>query len=174
MIAEACRRGNREPENPCDQSVPLPSFPIFSSRQRPRPVLQLPGLYYRTAGPCHEIRSPPRRPARLPAGLDRSGRRALPGAAAGGGPGRPRGDPTIGLDLLFTHPMEQGPVMEMGPPRQFGVLVGGKRHDLLGGPSAAQPSTARRPTPAPCRPRGRAIMSSFSNRPPTGNRPSRR
>jgi cobalt/nickel transport protein len=27
--------------------------------------------------------------------------------------------------------MEQGPVMEMGVPRQFGVLVGGRRRDLL-------------------------------------------
>lgn len=37
----------------------------------------------------------------------------------------------IQLDLLFTHPMEQGPVMEMGRPRQFGVLVGGAKRDLL-------------------------------------------
>jgi len=35
------------------------------------------------------------------------------------------------LDLLFTHPMEQGPVMELALPRQFGVLLGGKRTDLL-------------------------------------------
>lgn len=35
------------------------------------------------------------------------------------------------LDLLFTHPMEQGPVMQMARPRQFGVLVDGKRVDLL-------------------------------------------
>jgi cobalt/nickel transport protein len=34
------------------------------------------------------------------------------------------------LDLHFTHPMEQGPVMEMAAPRQFGVLVGGEKHDL--------------------------------------------
>jgi cobalt/nickel transport protein len=27
--------------------------------------------------------------------------------------------------------MEQGPVMEMAPPRRFGVLVGGKRTDLM-------------------------------------------
>jgi len=40
---------------------------------------------------------------------------------------------TIELEIIFTHPMEQGPVMEMGPPRQFGVLVGGKRYDLLRG-----------------------------------------
>jgi cobalt/nickel transport protein len=38
---------------------------------------------------------------------------------------------TLHLDLLFTHPMEQGPVMEMGRPKQFGVLVGGERRDLL-------------------------------------------
>jgi len=38
---------------------------------------------------------------------------------------------SVELRLLFTHPMEQGPVMEMGKPRQFGALVGGKRQDLL-------------------------------------------
>ena len=37
----------------------------------------------------------------------------------------------VGLEVLFTHPMEGGPVMEMGQPRQFGVLVGGKKTDLL-------------------------------------------
>jgi len=39
---------------------------------------------------------------------------------------------TIQLRLLFTHPMEQGPVMEMAQPRQFRVLVGGQSIDLLG------------------------------------------
>jgi cobalt/nickel transport protein len=39
---------------------------------------------------------------------------------------------TVHLDILFTHPMEQGPVMEMGRPREFGVLVEGKKRDLLG------------------------------------------
>ncbi len=39
---------------------------------------------------------------------------------------------TLRLDILFTHPMEQGPVMEMAMPRQFGVLVGGQKRDLLG------------------------------------------
>ena len=43
------------------------------------------------------------------------------------------GDTELRLDLLFTHPMEWGPVMEMGEPRQFGVLVGGEKHDLKGG-----------------------------------------
>lgn len=37
----------------------------------------------------------------------------------------------VDLKILFTHPMEQGPVMEMGPPRQFGVLLHGKKYDLL-------------------------------------------
>jgi len=37
---------------------------------------------------------------------------------------------TINLEILFTHPMEQGPVMAMGTPRQFGLLRGGKRTDL--------------------------------------------
>lgn len=36
----------------------------------------------------------------------------------------------ITLDLRFTHPMEQGPVMEMGEPRAFGVLTGGAKRDL--------------------------------------------
>jgi len=40
------------------------------------------------------------------------------------------GSKTVALDIVFTHPMEQGPVMEMKPPRQFGVLVAGKKHDL--------------------------------------------
>jgi cobalt/nickel transport protein len=37
---------------------------------------------------------------------------------------------TIKLDIRFTHPMEQGPVMELGPPRQFGVLRAGVKIDL--------------------------------------------
>jgi cobalt/nickel transport protein len=37
----------------------------------------------------------------------------------------------VALHLLFTHPMEQGPAMEMGPPRRFGVLVAGEKRDLL-------------------------------------------
>jgi cobalt/nickel transport protein len=37
----------------------------------------------------------------------------------------------VRLDILFTHPMEQGPVMEMTRPQQFGVLVAGKKQDLL-------------------------------------------
>jgi cobalt/nickel transport protein len=42
------------------------------------------------------------------------------------------GDPmTVNLDILFTHPMEQGPVMPMGKPKQFGVMVGGKKKDLM-------------------------------------------
>jgi len=38
---------------------------------------------------------------------------------------------SVDLEVLFTHPMEQGPVMEMARPRQFGVLAGGKKTDLL-------------------------------------------
>ena len=34
---------------------------------------------------------------------------------------------TVDLDLRFTHPMEQGPTMNMARPRQFAVLVGGKK-----------------------------------------------
>ncbi len=36
----------------------------------------------------------------------------------------------LAFDLRFTHPMEQGPVMEMAAPRQFGVLVDGRKTDL--------------------------------------------
>jgi len=43
------------------------------------------------------------------------------------------GNRTVTLEIVFTHPMEQGPAMEMAPPRQFGVLVDGKKHDLLKG-----------------------------------------
>jgi len=40
---------------------------------------------------------------------------------------------TIDLNLCFTHPMEQGPTMNMARPRQFAVLVGGKKRiDLAG------------------------------------------
>ena len=35
------------------------------------------------------------------------------------------------LEMLFTHPMERGPVMEMARPKRFGVLKGGKTTDLL-------------------------------------------
>lgn len=37
---------------------------------------------------------------------------------------------TVNLDIIFTHPMEQGPVMEMGSPVQFGVLASGAKKDL--------------------------------------------
>lgn len=37
----------------------------------------------------------------------------------------------VNLDIIFTHPMEQGPVMEMGKPKRFGVLVGGEKTDLM-------------------------------------------
>ena len=41
-------------------------------------------------------------------------------------------DKTVELDIVFTHPMEGGPVMNMTPPERFGVLVRGKPHDLMG------------------------------------------
>ncbi len=41
------------------------------------------------------------------------------------------GPRTVTLRLLFTHPMEQGPVMNMARPHRFGVLENGVRHDLL-------------------------------------------
>ncbi len=37
---------------------------------------------------------------------------------------------TITLDIVFTHPMEQGPVMNIGRPVQFGVLAAGQKTDL--------------------------------------------
>ena len=40
-------------------------------------------------------------------------------------------DRTIDLKILFTHPMERGPIMEMPKPAQFGVLLAGKKTDLL-------------------------------------------
>lgn len=40
------------------------------------------------------------------------------------------GERSVALDLTFTHPMEMGPVMEMGAPKQFGVLADGKKLDL--------------------------------------------
>ncbi|EJW09734.1 Additional periplasmic component NikK of nickel ECF transporter [Rhodovulum sp. PH10] len=36
------------------------------------------------------------------------------------------------LDLVFTHPMERGPTMEMAKPKKVGVVVGGKTEDLSG------------------------------------------
>lgn len=43
-----------------------------------------------------------------------------------------RASRSLDLEILFTHPMEQGPVMEMARPARFGVLVGGKQQDLVG------------------------------------------
>jgi len=40
------------------------------------------------------------------------------------------GGRTIGLDTIFTHPMENGPAMEMAPPTRFGVLANGAKQDL--------------------------------------------
>jgi cobalt/nickel transport protein len=37
---------------------------------------------------------------------------------------------TIELDLTFTHPFDRGPVMDMAPPVQFGVLSADGRKDL--------------------------------------------
>lgn len=42
----------------------------------------------------------------------------------------PDEDRTITLDIRFTHPVERGPVMNMGEPAQFGVLVRGERIPL--------------------------------------------
>ena len=40
------------------------------------------------------------------------------------------GPKTLTLEVVFTHPMEMGPVMEMSEPRRFGVMVAGTKHDL--------------------------------------------
>lgn len=37
---------------------------------------------------------------------------------------------TVVLDLIFTHPMQRGPVMAMQKPARFGVKAGGKLQDL--------------------------------------------
>ena len=42
-----------------------------------------------------------------------------------------KGPRDVAFDILFTHPMEQGPVMEMGKPRRFGVLARSGKQDLL-------------------------------------------
>ena len=39
---------------------------------------------------------------------------------------------TVDLDIIFTHPMEQGPTMEMAEPVGFGVLARGEMQDLKG------------------------------------------
>ena len=44
-----------------------------------------------------------------------------------------QGRENVDFDILFTHPMEDGPVMEMAAPKQFGVLAAGRRFDLLPG-----------------------------------------
>ena len=38
---------------------------------------------------------------------------------------------TVTLDMVFTHPFEGGPVMDMKKPEKLGVLFGGKTVDLL-------------------------------------------
>lgn len=39
---------------------------------------------------------------------------------------------TVNIELVFTHPMERGPVMEMKRPKRFGALIDGKFVDLSG------------------------------------------
>lgn len=40
-------------------------------------------------------------------------------------------DDELTLDLVFTHPMDMGPAMEMARPERFGVLADGEIRDLL-------------------------------------------
>lgn len=37
----------------------------------------------------------------------------------------------VSVELVFTHPMERGPVMEMAKPKRVGVFAAGKASDLL-------------------------------------------
>ena len=48
------------------------------------------------------------------------------------------GDKSVSLSLVFTHPVEGGPTMDMAPPAASGVLNGGKKVDLR---SALTPKT---------------------------------
>ncbi|MHC4887572.1 MAG: DUF4198 domain-containing protein [Planctomycetota bacterium] len=41
------------------------------------------------------------------------------------------GQRSVDFDIRFTHPMEGGPVMKMGTPAIFGVVMGTERKDLL-------------------------------------------
>ncbi len=81
-------------------------------------------------------------------------------------------DKTIRIDLEFTHPMEQGPVMEMGPPRAVRRTGGRRETRPAAGPPATKNRKAKRPTPARCEPTRPAIMCSSSSRRPTGSPPS--
>ncbi len=49
-----------------------------------------------------------------------------------------QGDHSVGLSLVFTHPVEGGPTMDMGQPVAFGVLADGKKIDLRGALSPKQ------------------------------------
>jgi cobalt/nickel transport protein len=40
------------------------------------------------------------------------------------------GSRTVEMELIFTHPMEQGPIMNMEMPSQFGVIAMGQKRDL--------------------------------------------
>lgn len=44
----------------------------------------------------------------------------------------PSPEQVTSVELVFTHPMERGPVMEMKRPRRFGAQVDGKFQDLTG------------------------------------------
>jgi cobalt/nickel transport protein len=50
----------------------------------------------------------------------------------------PSPEDTTKLELVFTHPMERGPVMEMKRPRRFGAHIDGKFIDLSGSLKAGQ------------------------------------
>jgi cobalt/nickel transport protein len=48
------------------------------------------------------------------------------------------GDRIVRLSIVFTHPMEGGPTMDMGKPEAFGVLADGRKIDLR---AALQPTS---------------------------------
>lgn len=50
----------------------------------------------------------------------------------------PEAGQTVNFELIFTHPMERGPVMEMKKPRRFGALIDGKFIDLSASLKAAK------------------------------------
>lgn len=50
------------------------------------------------------------------------------------------GDHTVHFSLVFTHPMEGGPTMDMGTPQAFGVVADGKKIDLR---NALKPVTVK-------------------------------
>ncbi len=80
---------------------------------------------------------------------------------------------TVGIELVFTHPMERGPVMPMERPVRFGVLAGGKVDDLE--PRLqSKPVDGKRRGRRATRSTSRVTTCSSSSRSPTGSRAERK